>query len=207
LYRHSLWLNITGWSLPNSQAYFVVQDSQIYLFSPSSILIDLTLHSTFSRPINISLRYTPLLRVLIIFRDGIITLWDMKASKAVSISGKTIQQLSHQEAKTVTSVCWVCAKGSKIALGYDNGDLYFWAVPEILSAQNSPSMGSQNLPLQRLNLGYKLDKMPIVSLQWVSCDGKAGHLYINGFNDHGQLFQVEHPTYFSKRNTELLRVS
>jgi hypothetical protein len=67
--------------------------------------------------------FLTLLRVLIIFRYGIITLWDIKASKAVSISGKTIQQLSHQEAKTVTSVCWVCAKGSKIALGYDNGDL------------------------------------------------------------------------------------
>jgi WD40 repeat protein len=162
------------------------------LFSASSIPVGLTLYTTFLD--------TLLLRVLIIFRDGIMTLWDIKTSKAISISGKTIQQLSHQEAKTVTSACWVCAKGSKIAIGYDNGDLYIWAVPDVLSAQNSSSMGSQNIPLQRLNLGYKLDKMPIVSLQWVATDGKVGRLYINGFNDHGQLLQVEHLTYFSKRN-------
>ncbi|XP_066343646.1 uncharacterized protein [Miscanthus floridulus] len=129
-------------------------------------------------------------RVLIIFRDGVMSLWDIKASKAVSISGKTMQQQSQKEAKNVTSACWACAKGSKIAIGYDNGDLYIWAIPEVTSTQNSSSMGSQNLPIQRLNLGYKLDKLPIVSLQWISSDGKAGRLYINGFNDHGHLFQV-----------------
>ncbi|XP_025824906.1 uncharacterized protein LOC112900306 isoform X2 [Panicum hallii] len=130
-------------------------------------------------------------RVLIIFRDGVMSLWDIKASKVVSTSGKTMQQQSHQEAKTVASACWVCAKGSKIAMGYDNGDLYIWAIPEvIINAQNSSSMGNQNLPIQRLNLGYKLDKLPIVSLKWISSDGKAGRLYINGFNDHGHLFQV-----------------
>ncbi|CAN6249750.1 unnamed protein product [Urochloa humidicola] len=130
-------------------------------------------------------------RVLIVFRDGVMSLWDIKASKAVSISGKTMQQQSHQETKTVASACWVCAKGSKIAIGYDNGDLYIWAIPEvIINAQNSSSMGNQNLPIQRLNLGYKLDKLPIVSLKWISSDGKAGRLYISGFNDHGHLFQV-----------------
>ncbi|RLM65643.1 uncharacterized protein C2845_PM16G17270 [Panicum miliaceum] len=124
-------------------------------------------------------------------RDGVMSLWDIKASKAVSTSGKTMQQQSHQEAKTVASACWVCDKGSKIAMGYNNGDLYIWAIPEvIINAQNSSSMGNQNLPIQRLNLGYKLDKLPIVSLKWISSDGKAGRLYINGFNDHGHLFQV-----------------
>lgn len=123
-------------------------------------------------------------------------LWDIKASKVVCSSGKTTQQLSHQEVKTVTSACWVCVKGSKIAIGYDNGDLYIWAVSEVLTAQNSSSIGSHNLPLQRLNLGYKLDKMPIVALQWVPNDGKAGRLYINEFNDHGHLYQVDHSNLF-----------
>uniref|UniRef100_A0A0A9EYY6 Uncharacterized protein n=1 Tax=Arundo donax TaxID=35708 RepID=A0A0A9EYY6_ARUDO len=45
-------------------------------------------------------------------------------------------------------------------------------------------MGNQNLPLQRLNLGYKLDKVPIVSLRWVASDGKAGRLYINGMGTY-----------------------
>ncbi|KAG8083058.1 hypothetical protein GUJ93_ZPchr0014g46649 [Zizania palustris] len=129
-------------------------------------------------------------RVLIIFRDGIMSLWDIKTSKVVSLSGRSIQQ-SQQEAKIVTSACWTCAKGSKIAIGFDSGDIFLWSIPDILNAQNLSLMGNQNLPLQRLNLGYKLDRVPIVSLRWANnSDGKAGRLYINGFSDHGYLFQV-----------------
>uniref|UniRef100_A0A0D3FYZ7 Lethal giant larvae (Lgl)-like C-terminal domain-containing protein n=1 Tax=Oryza barthii TaxID=65489 RepID=A0A0D3FYZ7_9ORYZ len=129
-------------------------------------------------------------RVLIIFRDGIMSLWDIKTSKVVSLSGKSMQQQSHQEAKAVTSACWACAKGSKIAIGFDSGDIYLWSIPDILNAQNLSSMGNQNLPLQRLNLGYKLDRVSIVSLRWVNSDGKAGRLYVNGFSDHAYLFQI-----------------
>ncbi|KAL5215173.1 hypothetical protein ABZP36_004325 [Zizania latifolia] len=129
-------------------------------------------------------------RVLIIFRDGIMSLWDIKTSKVVLLSGRTMQQQSQQEAKTVTSACWTCAKGSKIAIGFDSGDIYLWSIPDILNAQNLSSTGNQNLPLQRLNLGYKLGRLPIVSLRWVNSDGKAERLYINGFSDHGYLFQV-----------------
>nr|CAB3487948.1 unnamed protein product [Digitaria exilis] len=46
-------------------------------------------------------------RVLVIFRDGVMSLWDIKSSKVVSISGKSMQQQSHQESKTVASACWV----------------------------------------------------------------------------------------------------
>uniref|UniRef100_A0ACD5UUB5 Uncharacterized protein n=1 Tax=Avena sativa TaxID=4498 RepID=A0ACD5UUB5_AVESA len=129
-------------------------------------------------------------RLLIIFRDGVMTLWDIKANKVVFVSGRTTQQQSHQEEKIVTSSCWACTNGSKVAIGYDSGDIYLWAIPGISSAQNSSSLGNQNLPLQRLNLGYKLDKVPIISLRWVASDGKSGRLYINGFSEHAYLSQV-----------------
>ncbi|VAH35190.1 unnamed protein product [Triticum turgidum subsp. durum] len=129
-------------------------------------------------------------RLLIIFRDGVMTLWDIKASKVVFVSGRTTQQQSHQEEKNVTSSCWACSKGSKVAIGYDSGDIYLWAIPDIFSAENSSSSSNQNLPLQRLNLGYKLDKVPIISLRWVPTDGKSGRLYINGFSEHAYLYQV-----------------
>lgn len=119
------------------------------------------------------------------------TLWDIKASKVVFVSGRTTQQQSHQEEKNVTSSCWACTKGSKVAIGYDSGDIYLWAIPDIFSAENSSSLSNQNLPLQRLNLGYKLDKVPIISLRWVPSDGKSGRLYINGFSDQAYLYQVE----------------
>uniref|UniRef100_A0A0D9W898 Lethal giant larvae (Lgl)-like C-terminal domain-containing protein n=1 Tax=Leersia perrieri TaxID=77586 RepID=A0A0D9W898_9ORYZ len=123
-------------------------------------------------------------------RDGVMSLWDIKTSKVVSLSGRSLQQQSHQEAKIVTSACWACAKGSKIAIGFDNGDICLWSIPDILNAQNLSPRANQNLPLQRLNLGYKLDRMPIFSLLWVNSDGKAGRLYVNGFRDHAYLFQV-----------------
>ncbi|PNT61666.1 hypothetical protein BRADI_5g18470v3 [Brachypodium distachyon] len=129
-------------------------------------------------------------RLLIIFKDGVITLWDIKTSKGIFVSGRTMQQQSHQEEKNVTSSCWACTKGSKIAIGYDSGDIYLWAIPDILSAQNSSSSSNQNLPLQRLNLGYKLDKVPIVSLRWVASNEKSGRLYINGFSPEAYLYQV-----------------
>ena len=124
------------------------------------------------------------------------TLWDIKASRVVFVSGRTTQQQSHQEEKNVTSSCWACSKGSKVAIGYDSGDIYLWAIPDIFSAENSSSLSNQNLPLQRLNLGYKLDKVPIISLRWVPSDGKSGRLYINGFSEHAYLYQVETLKYF-----------
>uniref|UniRef100_A0ACD5V3K2 Uncharacterized protein n=1 Tax=Avena sativa TaxID=4498 RepID=A0ACD5V3K2_AVESA len=129
-------------------------------------------------------------RLLIIFTDGVMTLWDIKANKVVFVSGRITQQQSHQEEKIVTSSCWACTNGSKVAIGYDSGDIYLWAIPGISSAQNPSSLSNQNLPLQRLNLGYKLDKVPIISLRWVASDGKSGRLYINGFSEHAYLSQV-----------------
>ena len=81
------------------------------------------------------------------------SLLDIKASKAVSISGKTMQQRSQKEAKNVTSSYWVCAKAGKIAIGYDNGELYIWNIAEVTSIHNSTSMDSHILPVQSLNLG------------------------------------------------------
>ncbi|XP_044954906.1 uncharacterized protein LOC123405176 [Hordeum vulgare subsp. vulgare] len=129
-------------------------------------------------------------RLLIIFRDGVMTLWNIKASKVVLVSGRTTQQQLHREDKNAASSCWACTKGSKVAIGYESGDIYLWVVPDIFSAENSSSLSNQNLPIQRLNLGYKLYKVPIVSLRWVPGDGKSGHLYINGFSEQAYLYQV-----------------
>ncbi|BBH08106.1 Transducin/WD40 repeat-like superfamily protein [Prunus dulcis] len=56
-------------------------------------------------------------RVLIIFRDGIISLWDIRESKTVSTAGGNALQSLHHEGKKVTSACWACPFGSKVAVG------------------------------------------------------------------------------------------
>ncbi|WOL07246.1 hypothetical protein Cni_G15985 [Canna indica] len=136
-------------------------------------------------------------RVLIIFRDGLITLWGIQENKVIFVAGG-IGQHSPQEPKIAVAASWSCAFGSKVVVGYSNGDIFIWAIPVVsdrnseVSSNQKDLHSSQNVPLLRLNLGYKMDKVPIVSLRWFAHDENSGYLYVNGFNDAGSShsFQV-----------------
>lgn len=124
-----------------------------------------------------------------VFEDGLLVLWDLQSSEVVFSAGKGTQLSSQNESKTVTSACWACTHGSKVVIGYSSGDVYLWSIP-VLSTENcssekrkSDASSTQNLPLLKLNLGFKMDKVPIVSLRWVSGDSKTSRLYVNGFRD------------------------
>ncbi|KAG6501814.1 hypothetical protein ZIOFF_041698 [Zingiber officinale] len=136
-------------------------------------------------------------RILIIFRDGLITLWGFQESKVIYVVGGSSQYSSH-EPKIAISASWASDIGSKVVVGYSSGDIFLWGVP-VISDCNSESSNnqndlhaSQNVPLLKLNLGYKMDKVPIVSLRWCAHDEMSGRLYINGFNAVGSShsFQV-----------------
>ncbi|CAL9101764.1 unnamed protein product [Musa acuminata var. zebrina] len=136
-------------------------------------------------------------RVLIIFRNGLISLWGIQESKVLLVAGGNAQH-SSQEPKLVVSASWACVFGSKVVVGYSSGDIFLWAIPVFLD-HNSEALrnhkdfyASQNVPLLKLNLGYKMDKVPIVSLRWFAHDESSGHLYVNGFSDSGSShsFQV-----------------
>ncbi|KAH9710610.1 Lgl C domain-containing protein [Citrus sinensis] len=121
-------------------------------------------------------------RILIIFRDGLISLWDIRESKSIFSMGGNVLQSVYHETKQVTSACWACPIGSKVAVGYSNGEILIWGVPSILNLKTE-ECGTQITPICKLNLGYKLDKIPISSLKWVYADGKASRLYIMGASD------------------------
>ncbi|XP_044461920.1 uncharacterized protein LOC123193167 isoform X3 [Mangifera indica] len=123
--------------------------------------------------------------ILIIFRDGLITLWDIRESKSIRAAGGNVLQSLYHEKKQVTSACWVCPVGSKVAVGYNNGEIFIWGVPSTpnVKAELSSEFNTQTTPICKLNLGYKLEKNPIASLKWVYADGKAGRLYIMGDSD------------------------
>ncbi|XP_057958886.1 uncharacterized protein LOC131151627 [Malania oleifera] len=123
-------------------------------------------------------------RVLIIFRDGFMTLWVIRGSKSIfTAGGSTLQSLNH-EAKKVSSACWACPFGSKVVVGYSNGDIFIWNVcSKSESATDKELSGTQSTPACKLNLGYKLDRIPIASLKWVYADGKASRLYVMGASD------------------------
>ncbi|KAK7360314.1 hypothetical protein VNO77_02298 [Canavalia gladiata] len=134
-------------------------------------------------------------RVLIIFRNGLIMLWDIRESKSIFRTGGNVLQALYNETKKVTSACWACPFGSKVVVGYNNGEVFIWSIPSLNIGNGSASEHSnqnQNTPLLKLNLGYKSDKISIGSTKWVYAGGKASRLYVMGSSDHAtsNLLQV-----------------
>ncbi|EEF40708.1 conserved hypothetical protein [Ricinus communis] len=124
-------------------------------------------------------------RVVIVFRDGLITLWEIRESKCIFTTGGSLLHSQNNETKKVTSACWACPVGSKVAVGYSSGDIFIWSIhsiPNLRTAVASDS-GTRAAPIYKLNLGYKLDKIPIASLKWLHADGKASRLYVMGASD------------------------
>ncbi|KAH6759635.1 hypothetical protein C2S51_000184 [Perilla frutescens var. frutescens] len=119
-------------------------------------------------------------RALIIYSDGVITLWGIRESKVVfTNSGGTTM---FQEAKKVTAACWACSLGTKVAVGYSNGDIILWSVP-CPADSNAEQAASQITQICKLNLGYKAEKIPIAKLKWADADGKSSRLYVLGSSD------------------------
>ena len=132
-------------------------------------------------------------RVLIIFRNGQMILWDVQESRSILRTGGSKLQPLHNETKKVTSACWVCPFGSKVAIGYNNGELFIWRIPSLNIGNVSASECiNQNTPFLKLNLGYKSEKISIGSIKWVYAGGKASRLYVMGASDYAtsNLLQV-----------------
>lgn len=104
-----------------------------------------------------------------------------------------LQALHNNETKKVTSACWACPFGSKVVVGYNNGELFIWSIPS-LNTGNGPSASdhSSQSPLLKLNLGYKSEKISIASIKWLYAGGKASRLYVMGASDYASsnLLQV-----------------
>ncbi|KAL3527301.1 hypothetical protein ACH5RR_011957 [Cinchona calisaya] len=63
-----------------------------------------------------------------------------------------------------------------------NGEIFMWSIPAPLNSKvvqvTEKDVYAQNGPACKLNLGYKLDRMPIAKLRWSYVDGKASRLYV-----------------------------
>uniref|UniRef100_A0A1J3IQU5 Syntaxin-binding protein 5 n=1 Tax=Noccaea caerulescens TaxID=107243 RepID=A0A1J3IQU5_NOCCA len=121
-------------------------------------------------------------RILLVFSSGFITLWDIKESKPVLKTG--VHGMVKQEAKKATCACWVCPSGSRVSVGYSNGDILIWSIP----SKGECSSTESSAMICKLNLGYKSEKTPITSLKWVYAEGKASRVYVIGSSSN--LLQV-----------------
>lgn len=115
------------------------------------------------------------------FSSGFIALWDIKESKPVLKTGG--HGMVKQDAKKATCACWVCPSGSRVSVGYSNGDILIWNIPS--KGECSPESSAM---ICKLNLGYKSEKIPIASLKWVYAEGKASRVYVIGSSSN--LLQV-----------------
>ncbi|CAL9228137.1 unnamed protein product [Arabidopsis halleri] len=112
-------------------------------------------------------------RILLVFSSGFIALWDIKESKPILKTG--VHGIVKQDAKKATCACWVCPSGSRVSVGYSNGDILIWSIPS--KGESSPESSAM---ICKLNLGYKSEKIPIASLKWVYAEGKASRVYVIG---------------------------
>ncbi|RYQ81230.1 hypothetical protein Ahy_Scaffold1g107211 [Arachis hypogaea] len=131
-------------------------------------------------------------RVLIIFRNGQMVLWGIRESRSVFRTGGNMSQQLYSETKKVSSACWVCPYGTKVVVGYNNGEIYIWGIPS-LNKGNVPTIdysSIQNTPIFKLNLGYKSDKTSIGSLKWTYAEGKA-RLYVMGASEYASSNSVQ----------------
>lgn len=131
-------------------------------------------------------------RILIIYKNGFVTLWSIQDSKPVFTTGGPLIYSQNHDTKKVTAACWACPFGSKVVIGYNNGELLMWSIPHSLDsktelATDKELSGIQSGPLLKLNLGYKIDKSPIAKLKWVYADGKASRLYVLGASDYSSV--------------------
>lgn len=115
------------------------------------------------------------------FSSGFIALWDIKESKPVLKTGG--HGMVKQDAKKATCACWVCPSGTRVSVGYSNGDILIWSIPS--KGESSPESSAM---VCKLNLGYKSEKIPIASLKWVYGEGKASRVYVIGSSSN--LLQV-----------------
>ncbi|XP_076921689.1 uncharacterized protein LOC143583200, partial [Bidens hawaiensis] len=116
-------------------------------------------------------------RILIIYKSGLITLWSIQDSKPVFTTGGNLIYSMNHDTKKVTAACWACPFGSKVVIGYNNGEILMWSVPHSVDSKTELSTdkelsGTQSGPLFKLNLGYKIDKTPIAKLKWAYAEGK-----------------------------------
>ncbi|XP_052725899.1 uncharacterized protein LOC108335436 isoform X2 [Vigna angularis] len=124
-------------------------------------------------------------RVLIIFRNGQIILWDIRESRSIFRTGGRMLQARYNETKKVSSACWVCPFGSKVVVGYNNGELFIWSIPSLNTGNSlAADYSSQNTPMFKFNLGYKSDKTSIRSVKWIYAEGRASRLYVMGGSDY-----------------------
>lgn len=102
----------------------------------------------------------------------------------VASAGKTaLQSMSDDDddPQEISNACWASPSGKLLAVGYLNGDIGLWDIPNPFSSKKVE--GDPWSPLQLVKLIPSDQRMPISSLQYAGSGRDAGRLYVLGGGD------------------------
>lgn len=142
-------------------------------------------------------------RLLIVYDNGFIILWDVSEDKVILVKGNKDLQLKsktladfhkgmghelsddlseyeHVE-KEISSLCWASTDGSVLAVGYVDGDIMLWNLSTTAYTDKKAEKSSNDVV--KLQLSSADRRLPVIVLHW-SADGSSndscGQLFIYG---------------------------
>ncbi|ESR48995.1 hypothetical protein CICLE_v10030572mg [Citrus x clementina] len=148
-------------------------------------------------------------RLLLVYANGLIILWDVSEDKVVLVRGSKDLQLktqivddpsknaSHdlsetvsdneQVEKEISSLCWASNDGSVLAVGYVDGDILFWNLHTAASTKDRKSENS-SADFSKLQLSSGNRRLPVITLHWSaerSRNDCRGQLFVYGGDEIG----------------------
>lgn len=145
-------------------------------------------------------------RILIVYENGLIILWDASEDQVVLVRGLQVNYQAvvdcvqgtkdelpdnlsdnEQTEKEISSLCWVSENGSVLAVGYVDGDIIFWDISKNASSKDQQAKESaKNVVKLQLSSGNR--RLPVIVLHWSatkSCNPQSGQLFVYGGDQIG----------------------
>lgn len=148
-------------------------------------------------------------RLLIAYQNGLMVLWDasedcivlVRGHKDLLLKDKTAadcQQYTRNDLcddvsddtdveKEISSLCWASNNGSVLAVGYVDGDIIFWNLPDAASNKKKKAEKSSN-DVVKLQISSANRRLPIIVLHWAankSHNDRRGQLFVYGGDEVG----------------------
>ncbi|KAL9418601.1 hypothetical protein AB3S75_036539 [Citrus x aurantiifolia] len=148
-------------------------------------------------------------RLLLVYANGLIILWDVSEDKVVLVRGRKDLQLktqivddpsknaghdlsetvsdNEQVEKEISSLCWASNDGSVLAVGYVDGDILFWNLHTAASTKDRKSENS-SADFSKLQLSSRNRRLPVITLHWSaerSRNDCRGQLFVYGGDEIG----------------------
>ncbi|KAF8009710.1 hypothetical protein BT93_J0638 [Corymbia citriodora subsp. variegata] len=147
-------------------------------------------------------------RLLIAYENGLIVLWDISANQVVLVRGHKDLQLKEERVitlpkvarnelsedisdsepmdKEISSLCWLSADGSVLAVGYVDGDILLWNMSTAVSRKQHG--GKESNDVVKLQIASGDRRLPVIVLHWSpsrSQNGHNGQLFVYGGDEIG----------------------